>query len=508
MRILFHARAVLRANFIAALCALVEFAPVALPPTVARAEEAQGAIAETQAENAPAPADAKAAVPSTQHDAAPQREKEIVYNPLTHTGPFYSGVLQRALGMNEESPVKLGGIFISGANYLASGGLKPHLLTGDLLAALSAGVDMEKLVNFPGGDIVVSFVDYQGARTLQAAGSVGNYDGIAVGSHFSRQQLMELWWRQRLLNDMIVIKAGKINAQAEFGSAFLAGVPAGSLNTYDWWVSGLLWGAFGNPTMFGYVPQWPTPAWGAIGTFQPTSNAYLRYGIFDGNNANPNGWDTGRAIGPHLNNGYKFHIGQIGYSWLLGDEGKPGQLLLGAWGQTGTLITPDGYAVKDDFLKNFTRTVEHGARGYFAGGYQRLWYERPGVDPAGLLGWFQFGYTNSLARQVTRYAAGGLTYLNPFQRYGDAISLGVAWNKLNPQATAGAVFLSNDYVPPPYDRTTYLRGSELMFQAMYHVTWVENILYSDIGYTAIPRPGYRPGIPAANILMVRSSLVF
>ncbi len=122
-------------------------------------------------------------------------------NPAVHSGPYYSGLLQQALGLSPDAPIVVGGLAVLGGNWLASGGLKPNKTTGDAGTVIGAMVDMDKLVRLPGADIYASFLEYQGARTNQAAGSVQIYDGLAPASFFSRQELFELWWRQRLLDD-------------------------------------------------------------------------------------------------------------------------------------------------------------------------------------------------------------------------------------------------------------------------------------------------------------------
>jgi porin len=434
----------------------------------------------------------------------------IVSNPLTHAGQYYSGALQRALGMNDDSPVKLGGMLLTGGNYLASGGLKPHSLTGDFGVALSAGVDLEKLAKVPGADMLVTFVDYQGGKTNAFAGSVQGYDGLTPGNYFSRSELYEFRWRQRLFDDKLVVKAGKMSTGTEFTTAFLVPVITPNPNTIDWQIGGLLWAAFGNTTMASYIPQWPNSAWGATITFQPTSNLYVRYGLFDGNGANPKGYNTGVVAFPSLNSSYMFQIGQVGYSWLLGEQSKPGQIVTGAWMQTGTLPTTSYAAKMAGATGPLGVLVQHGVEGLYAGAEQRLWYEHPGVDPNGLIGWAQFGCSNSLGAAANRFVAAGLTYLTPFPgRYGDAVSMGASWSRLNPQPYAGAVFFPD--VPSVYASSNALRPSELMFQTVYHATLMQGahgILAVEAGYTAIPNPGARPGVPWANAFILRSTYVF
>ena len=232
-------------------------------------------------------------------------------NPAVHSGPYYSGLLQQALGLSPDAPIVVGGLAVLGGNWLASGGLKPNKTTGDAGTVIGAMVDMDKLVRLPGADIYASFLEYQGARTNQAAGSVQIYDGLAPASFFSRQELFELWWRQRLLDDKLTVKVGKIAVTGEFDAQFFQPVliprdngkpDTSAVGSY------LTWGAYGNPTLFTKIPTFPNTAWGATILFQPTINAYVKYGVFDGNGAT--GVQTGMKIGPIFND-YRFHIGEL-----------------------------------------------------------------------------------------------------------------------------------------------------------------------------------------------------
>jgi saccharopine dehydrogenase-like NADP-dependent oxidoreductase len=50
-----------------------------------------------------------------------------------------------------------------------------------------------------------------------------------------------------------------------------------------------------------------------------------------------------------------------------------------------------------------------------------------------------------------------------------------------------------------------------MFQTVYHATLMQaahGILAVEAGYTAIPNPGARPGVPWANAFILRSTYVF
>jgi porin len=264
----------------------------------------------------------------------------------------------------------------------------------------------------------------------------------------------------------------------------------------DWTVRDLIYTPSGLITTHFKLPIYPNPAWGLALSFLPTNKFYVSYGLFDGNGAH--GVQTGSKAGPEFN-GYKFHIGEIGCAWRVGDQGKPGRFAAGIWGQTGMLatgsLTPDRTAP----------VMTHGAMGYYAFGYQRLWYRHPGMDPSGLIGFAQFGYSDTPSNTANWYAGGGLTALGLVpHRPSDTTGVGFAWSKLNSGAYAGLVFAPN--VPSSYTSTS-LRSSELMLQAFYQMNLIPSYVALQAAYTAIPTPGYRPGIPWANIFTLRVVVV-
>ncbi|OPY65455.1 MAG: Carbohydrate-selective porin, OprB family [Syntrophorhabdaceae bacterium PtaU1.Bin034] len=373
----------------------------------------------------------------------PAMERALAANPRALSGGYYSGLLQKALGLSPDSPIKFGGVLTVGGNWLASGGLRPHSTTGDFVLGLGADVDAERLLHIPGGEFYSSGIEYQGTDSNGRAGSVQVYDNLCPPKNFQRLELYELWWRQRLFDDRLIFKIGKINAGGEFGQV-LTPVPIPEANMRDWTISDLLYTPSGLiPTNF-KLPIYPNPAWGLTASFLPTKKFYVSYGVFDGNGAR--GVQTGEKVGPTINS-YKFHIGEVGHAWRLADQGKPGRFAAGIWGQTGTLatgkLTPEGNAA----------VTTNGATGYYAFANQRLWYRHPGKDPSGLIGFAQFGYSDTPSNTANWYAGGGLTALGlaPSRPY-DTMGVGLAWSKLNSGADAGLIFFPTCPHPIPQPR--------------------------------------------------------
>lgn len=409
-------------------------------------------------------------------------------NPIASGGVTGTGLLGHWLGIPESSGVRVGGMMLLDGNWLASGGVRSNSVSGNFLLGLGASIDTAKAFHIPGGQIGVEFLEFRGQNTNGEAGSVQMYNDLPTASPLGRQELHQLWWRQTLFHNKLVIKIGKINPTAEFDQVLIP-VVVGEPTMQDWTISDLIEVPVGlNPTLFGRIPGYPNTAYGLTVTATPTKSFYAAYGLFDGNAGRF--VQTGLKLTPDINS-YKFHIGEVGYSWRLGSEGKPGRFAVGAWDQTGKLLTPN-------------LTYENGAQGFYALASQRLWYQHPGVYPAGVTGFLQYGHTGSHASIVNTYAGGGLTGIGLIPgRPADTINGGIAWSSLNRAPYAGAFFFPN--VPSTF---TSLRPHELMGQFDYHFILVPWRLALDAAYSAIPTPGVRPGVPWANAFTVRLIVLF
>jgi len=443
---------------------------------------------------------------ATGEDAKPKAEApRIPSNPNASSGLSSSGNLQKSVGLPLDAPLQVGGAATFVANRLTSGGLKTYTNTAERVFGFNAALDMERLFPFasiPGGELYASMIQYEGGRgPAYYTGDLLVYDSVFsdMGKRKHLLELYEVWWRQRLFDDRLIVKVGKIMAAGEFGTV-LAPAPQDA-SRMGWAISNLLFVPIGyNPPLGGHLPAYTNTAWGAVVTVQPTPNLYGKYGFFDGNGIR---YATGPRLGPDLNENI-FEIGEAGAFWDLG--GKGGHAAAGIWGQTGILATGMPDVINGGVIK------EHGARGLYALANQRLWYLND-VDPRGLVGWSNFGYSPSQTSFAQHYLGGGLTALGLIPlRPIDTISFGVAWARLNQGSIAG-ITMYGPVVPPsgwqssPFDRGTHLNSTERMYQLAYRFNFVPGIAF-DAGYTAIPNPGARPNIPWANVFSLRMYLVF
>lgn len=440
--------------------------------------------------DAPAPDTSSPGPDSSGSDAAAQEGEtgatSISGNPGTTNITTGTGALGRFLGFDKDSGIYLGGAWIGNGSWQMSGGRDPGIWTYNSLTLVDLSLDAEKLWGIKGGTLGVEFLQFAGQRTNEAAGVVQGYNGLEGPPPLVRQELYELWWRQSLFDEKLVIRIGKSVPVFDFNNVcrpVQATDVSGSIPS----VTGLIYTPiFKNPTLITKMPGYYNSATGITATWAPTKNFYFSYGGFDGSQAL--GEQTGLQ-GPQFN-GHYFHIWEAGFTWRLGPEKKPGKFGCGLWDQTGALTAVNGATV-------------HGADGFYLFGSQRLWYHRPGVDNSGISGFYQFGFNNSNTMLERQYFGAGLTAFGLVPgRPKDSQGIGLAWSWLNTDPNAGAFFFPD--APGP---STSLRTNEAIVQA-YYQTFVRPGMFFQPVVTYIPNPGERPGLPAAWALTFQVTILY
>jgi len=420
----------------------------------------------------------------------------IALNPQTVYTFLGWDQLGRALGLKDEWGVRVGGFLIPEFNRIASGGADPHSSHASLAVGIHTSVDLQTAFGIRGGTLGVEFLGFTGDPITHAAGCIQMFSNMDGSPPRDRVEMMQAWWHQRLFEDKLTFHIGKMNAAGHFGTVTKPVIITEThLQDRSSDISSLIWVPVGlNPTLLTILPAYYNTAYGATVHFAPTREFYASYGFFDGNLAR--GVQTGLKWKPHFNS-YTLHIGEMGYSWRVGEHRKPGRLGVGAWAQTGDFYTP-------------ALTLEDGAEGYYLFGNQRLWYMRPNINNAGIISYFQYAHTGADSLMVNDYVGAGLSGVGlvPGRPY-DTISAGMAWSGLNDLPGAGAFFC-----PETPSSSNDLRGHELMLQAAYLTTLVFETpkafwtLTPQLAYTYIPTPGRRPDLDAAHVFTLRFVVLF
>jgi porin len=384
-----------------------------------------------------------------------------------------TGELGRLIGFGPDSGVRLGGVLVSNGNYLASGGNSPGVASFNNLLVTGLNADLEKLIHIPGATVGAALLQFDGEPTNQQAGVVTGYNSLPGAPPLDRTEFYELWWRQSLFSDAVVVRFGKLVPTNDFDNV-VRPVPVQDPSLNIPAVSGLLYTPiFVNPTILGFQPGYYNSAYGVTATLAPSKSWYLSLGTYDGNGAR--GVQTGLETLPTFN-GNRFQIGEIGADWLLGAQGLPGSFAVGAWDQTGQLTLkeyPTGFITQD------------GAQGVYMFASQRLWR---GPEGDGVSGFIQFGANDSRTTLfANRYFGLGLTGFGLIPgRLGDSLGAGLAWSELNQNRS--------------------YRGDEVILQAYYQIQ-VKSAFYLEPALT-LSTPGERSAAQPTLAFTLQSTILF
>jgi len=419
--------------------------------------------------------------PSTQTDTSSSGSDEPGFTSSPDEGSFSSnpgevnsvigtGDLGRKMGFDKDSGIRIGGLVIEDYSYLLAGGYFPHKGGGTSVVFLNLALDTEKLKWWKGGLFSATYLRYDGRNINAYAGSIQGYNSLPGLPPLDRNEIYELWFRQDIIKKKFFMRIGQMITTFDFANVIRPvafkeehlNLPANTSLTYN--------PIFIMPTLLGVMPGFYNSAFGVTATYLPTHSSYISYGVYDGNLAR--GKNTGMR-GPQFN-GYYFHVAETGFAWS-GKKKMHGNIGFGGWYQSGKLTTA-------------TDISQRGETGLYIFGSQRLWWQHPGVDSSGLIGFFQGGWNNSRTLQMTRFAGGGLTFYGLVPcRKNDSFGCGASWTKLN--------------------KNIFLRYSEMMYQAYYQIVFTPNIFLTT-SFSYIPDPGADPTLDAVYAFTSRLIAVF
>ncbi len=413
----------------------------------------------------------------------------ITGNPAADNELPGTGLAGRLLRLPGNSGLRIGGVWLADSNGLLSGGAEPGKWSFNSALIVGANLDAEQMMGWDGASFGIQFLQFNGQDTNGQAGSVQGYNSLPGPGPLNRSELYQLWYRQSLFEDRLIIRIGKQVPTYDFNNV------ARPVATQDEAlaipsVTGLLYTpVFVNPTLLGAIGGYYNSVSGVSVSFAPTTNTYLRYGFYDGNVAR--GVQTGMT-GPQFN-GYYFNIWEAGMDWVLADK-YPGNFGAGLWYQTGVLQGPSGIS-------------QNGTGGFYMFGSQRVWSNEAVINRgttkdgkskiviapekkqvSSLSTFLQFGANNSETLPVNQYFGLGLTGFGLVpHRPQDSVGMGMSWSWLN----------SN----------IFNRSSELMFQGYYQAhVYAGTFFQPAVSY--IPTPGADSSLGGAWALTFRLTVLF
>lgn len=298
------------------------------------------------------------------------------------------------------------------------GGLNNVASTRSLLS-MGGTFDFEKMFDLKGASF---FVGFESADMRGGSRDVGDYAGVSnIDTGENVDDIPEVWYQQKLFDDKLRLKLGKVDANLEFAFPDFAGEFLNSAAAYS---------STSNITL----PTYPNPAMGAVAFVYPVEWLYVGAGFFD--NSNAVGVPTGTHGPNELWHGADFlWIGETGITWnQLGSLGK-GRLAFGGWHSTAEFARFDG-------------GTENGTNGFYANLSQQL-IKREGwkddEDPRGLFAFAQYGWGDEDVNDAANHFGIGLSVLGTFAaRDDDAAGLYFSFNDLSDDPNAG--YPEDEYV--------------------------------------------------------------
>jgi porin len=409
-------------------------------------------------------------------------EQALSGNPAAVNVRTGLGLLSSLTGLDKLG-VFVGGLWVGNGDGILTGGTDPHSWNFNSLLVVDGQVDTSVALGLPGGTFGVSYLKFDGQPSNTAAGSVIGYDGLTQARPLQRNELYQLWWRQSLFDNKLIVRVGKLVPTYDFNNV-IAPVPVQLESASIPAVTAMIYSPiFVNSTILGNLPGYYNSAYGITTTFAPTKRVYFSYGVYDGNLAR--GVQTGLNVTPDFS-GYYFQIGQVGYDWLLGAEQMPGNVGIGGWGQTGMLSAGSGNGI----------VSEDGIGGFYTFGAQRLWFRHPSKDNSGISGYWQFGINNSRTMLADKYFGLGLTGFGLVpKRPADSIGTGLAWSWLNHPPGLN---------PPPGPGR---RSQEVMLAFYYQLHIISGIFFQPT-LTYLPDPGVSTNTPGTAALTLQMTVLF
>jgi porin len=295
---------------------------------------------------------------------------------------------------------------ISTTGKTLSGGVNTADSAWGYRFSLGITADLEKLLDIKGGTAFLNFRSMDGKRDSLD----GAFQVTSLAYSPLRNQISELWYSQKLLNDQLLVKAGKIDANNDF--AFVA-------NASEFANSSMC----NSLTILG-MPTNPDPAMGTDLFFHPTSNLYAGAGMFDG--SLEQGISTGSRGPSTLFEHSLFFIGEFGTTWSTSAH-QDGRLGIGAWGHTGQFARYSG-------------GTDDGTAGAYLVLDQTIWRKHPEIDgdTQGVFAYLQYGYADPQVSPVQDHFGAGATWVGLMDwRKNDILGLAATYVEFTNVRSAG-----------------------------------------------------------------------
>jgi porin len=391
------------------------------------------------------------------------------------------------------------------------GGVKQGANYGSVLY-MAVDADLAKFAGLDGASFRVNAYQIQG-RSL-SNNNIFNYSTISGFAARPTTRLFELWFEQKLFNNLASIRIGQLTADnqffiSEFSNSLFVNV------------------TFGWPNLFiqdlpgGGGPNYPLATPGVRLKVTPIDQITLLAAIFNGDPAGSGFTGLEEIKDP---SGTNFRVrdpavfiseAQFSYNEKADSAGLAGAIKIGGWRHLGRFnddrFGTDGRSLADP-SSNGQPLVHRGNFGLYGVINQMLW-RVPGEGPKkGTGGFARFAASPSDRNLMNLYAEAGVSFMGLWkQRPYDTFGCAAAYSQLSPSISAldrDTAFYAGEALPI----RVYELALEVTYQAQIDPSW---IIQPDFQYI------FRPGggvinpinsalgrIPNAAVFGLRTSISF
>ncbi len=308
----------------------------------------------------------------------------------------------------QDAGLTLGATLTVEGFYNFMGGIESGHPVASTTADFSLALDTDKLLHWHGGEFYADLEDH--AFRNPSTALVGDLQVFDKQNSAPYLQIFEIWYQQKLFEDKLRIKIGKVDANTEF-SVVDNGLPfLGSSSQV-------------SPTIF-IFPTTPDPMPSVNAFFTPNETWYASAGAYYANRSDEFGDLVDDPAAIQRSDYGVFLIGETGLNWHAAPLfEQAGNLKLGAWEHNGTFTRLDG-------------SQQQGTYGGYAILDQTLW--QPKGEPAngrGVRSFLEYGGTQDDINAIDRHFGGGVTWTGLFDaRPTDIIGFSPQYAHISSQA--------------------------------------------------------------------------
>jgi porin len=314
-------------------------------------------------------------------------------------------------------------------------------------------LDLDKRWGWRGGTFQFTMTDRNG-RNLGADANIGN--NMLLQEVYGRGQtwhLTQLWLNQKLLDDLLEVKFGRMTVGEDFFSfscdfqnlAFCGAQPGNLVG--DYWVN------------------WPTSQWATRFKYHTSADTYLQLGVYqvnpkyvDDQYARHNGWK------PNNPSGTTGALIPLEAGWRPSWRGLPGTYMVGAWYNTSN--GDDLYFDVNHNPRGITG-LEPLQRSGHSGAYLSLQQQVTGTaNGHGATVFLNFTHADRDTARLDRQLTMGVQYKGPFESRGqDTVGFAVGATHNNTRF-ADAVSQSNARTGQ-----NVIAGSSYEYESELYYSW-------------------------------------